>query len=60
MQFNYNSRISSKVTIKKKVFKFSLYLLAFLFVLIMLSKFNFPAPIQEIKKNITNEIIKLK
>ena len=60
MQFNYNSRISSKVTIKKKVFKFSLYLLTFLFFLIMPSKFNFPAPIQEIKKNITNEIIKLK
>ena len=28
--------------------------------LLLLSKFNFPAPNQEIKKNIINEIIKLK
>ena len=60
MQFNYNSRFSSKVTTKKKILNFFLYLLAFLLVLFLLSKFNFPAPKQEIKKNITNEIIKLK
>ena len=60
MQFNYNSRFTSKVSIKKKIFNFFLYVLAFLFVLFLLSKFNFPAPKQEIKKNITNEIIKLK
>jgi len=29
-------------------------------VLFLLSKFNFPAPKQEIKIDITNEIIKLK
>jgi len=39
---------------------FFLYSLAFFLVLFVLSKFNFPAPKQEIKKNITNEIIKLK
>jgi hypothetical protein len=60
MQFNYNSRFSSKVTTKKKILNFFLYLLAFLLVLFLLSKFNFPAPNQEIKKNITNETIKLK
>ena len=60
MQLNYNSRFSSKVSIKKKIFNFFLYVLAFLLVLFLLSKFNFPAPKQEIKKNITNEIIKLK
>jgi len=60
MQFNYNSRLSSKVSIKKKIINFFLYVLAFLLVLFLLSKFNFPAPEQEIKKNITNEIIKLK
>ena len=60
MQFNYNSPFSSKVTTKKKILNFFLYLLAFLLVLFLLSKFNFPAPNQEIKKNITNEIIKLK
>ena len=60
MQFNYNTRFSSKVSTKKKIFNFFLYTVAFLLVLFVLSKFNFPAPKQEIKKNITNEIIKLK
>ena len=60
MQFNYNSRISAKVSTKRKIINFFLYILAFLLVLFLLSKFNFPAPKQEIKKNITNEIIKLK
>ena len=60
MQFNYNSRFSSRVSTKKKIRNFFLYVFAFLLVLFLLSKFNFPAPKQEIKKNITNEIIKLK
>jgi hypothetical protein len=60
MQFNYNNRFSSRVSTKKKILNFFLYVLAFLLVLFLLSKFNFPAPKQEIKKNITNEIIKLK
>ena len=60
MQFNYNSRFNSRVSTKKKIFNFFLYVLAFLLVLFLLSKFNFPAPKEEIKKNITNEIIKLK
>jgi hypothetical protein len=60
MQFNYNSRFSSKVSTKKKIIHFFLYAAAFLLVLFLLSKFNFPAPKQVIKKNITNEIIKLK
>ena len=60
MQFNYNSRFSTRVSTKRKIINFFLYVLAFLFVLFLLSKFNFPTPKQEIKKNITNEIIKLK
>ena len=60
MQFNNNSRFTSRVSTKKKIFNFFLYVLAFLLVLFVLSKFNFPAPKEEIKKNITNEIIKLK
>jgi len=60
MQFNYNSHFSSIVSTKKKIINFFLYALAFLLTLFLLSKFNFPAPKQEIKKNITNEIIKLK
>ncbi|MBL6857307.1 MAG: hypothetical protein ISQ92_01325 [Pelagibacteraceae bacterium] len=60
MQLNYNSRFSSKVSTKKKIINFFLYLFAFLLVLFLLSKINFPAPKEDIKKNITNEIIKLK
>jgi len=60
MQFNNNSRFTSRVSTRKKIFNFFLYALAFLLVLFLLSKFNFPAPKEEIKKNITNEIIKLK
>ena len=60
MQLNYNSRLSSKTSTKKKIINFFLYVLAFLLVLFLLSKINFPAPKQEFKKNITNEIIKLK
>tara|TARA_B110000971_G_scaffold187758_1_gene197143 strand:+ start:301 stop:483 length:183 start_codon:yes stop_codon:yes gene_type:complete len=60
MQFNYQGRLTSKVSVKKKIITFFLYILAFLLILFLLSKFNFPAPKQEIKRNITNEIIKLK
>ena len=60
MQFNYNRRFTSRVSVKKKIINFFLYILAFLLVLFLLSKFNFPAPKQKKKKNITNEIIKLK
>ena len=60
MQFNYNKRISARVSTKKKILNFFLLVTALLVFLFLLSKFNFPSPKQEIKKNITNEIIKLK
>ena len=60
MQFNYNNRITAKKSKKKKLVNFFLFVLAFFLVLFLLSKFNFPAPKQEIKKNITNEITKLR
>jgi large-conductance mechanosensitive channel len=60
MQFNYNNRLTRRTSFKKKVMNFFLLALALFLVLFLLSKFNFPAPKQEIKKNITNEIIKLK
>ena len=59
MQFNYN-RISAKTSIKKTIIKFFLLASTLLFTLFLLSKINFPAPEQEIKKKITNEIMKLK
>ena len=60
MQFNYNRRFNTITTFKKKIINFLLLVFALFTVLFLLSKFNFPAPKQEIKKNITNEIIKLK
>ena len=60
MQFNYNTHITTKKTLKKKLINFFLFVLTLLLVLFLLSKFNFPTPKQEINKNITNEIIRLK
>jgi hypothetical protein len=60
MQFNYNRSITVKSSLKKKLLNFFLIVLVLFLGLFLLSKFNFPAPNQEIKKNITNEIIKLK
>ena len=60
MQFNYNSSISARVSKKRKILNFFLICLAVLLTLFLLSKFNFPAPKEEIKIKITNEIIKLK
>ena len=60
MQFNYTGRITEKSSIKKKFINYFLFVLALFLFLFLLSKFNFPAPKQEIKKNIINEIIKLK
>jgi len=60
MQSNYNRRFSSITTLKRKLINFFLIVFALFIVLFLLSKFNFPAPKEDIKKNITNEIIKLK
>jgi len=61
MQHNYNTRLSSRQSIiKKKIRNFFFYILVLLLILFLLDKFNFPSPKQDIKKNINNEIIKLK
>ena len=60
MKFNYNNQFVKKPSIKIKFIKFILYFLALLLLLFLFSKINFPVPNQEIKKNITNEAIKLK
>ena len=60
MQFNNNNRFSTKTSFKKKLINFFLYAAALFLVLFLLNKINFPTPMKEIKKNINNEIIKLK
>tara|TARA_B100000780_G_scaffold12797_1_gene8670 strand:- start:1096 stop:1278 length:183 start_codon:yes stop_codon:yes gene_type:complete len=60
MQFNYSKRFTTRTSIKRKIINFFLIILVLFLALFLLSKFNFPTPKNEIKKNITNEIIKLK
>jgi len=60
MQFNYSKRFTARTSIKRKIINFFLIILVLFLALFLLSKFNFPTPKNEIKKNITNEIIKLK
>ena len=60
MQLNFNRPFTKKTSIKRKIFSFFLYFIALFLALFLLSKFNFPAPMEKIKNNITNETIKLK
>ena len=60
MQFNYNNSFTTKTTFTKKLLNFFLIVVGLFSVLFLLSKFNFPFPKQEVNKNITNEINKLK
>jgi|TARA_B110000259_G_scaffold188269_1_gene246102 hypothetical protein len=60
MQFKYNNDFTRKHSTKKKIINFFLFTVVVLLALFLLSQFDFPAPKQEIKKNITNETIKLK
>ena len=60
MQFNYNTRLSSRTSFKRKVITFLFYVLVCFLFLFLLSKISFPVPKKEIKINISNEIIKLK
>tara|TARA_Y100001958_G_C20931556_1_gene341676 strand:+ start:120 stop:302 length:183 start_codon:yes stop_codon:yes gene_type:complete len=60
MQLNITSSAAKRRSRNIKLLKTIIYILIFLGSLFILEKFNFPYPKQEIKKNITNEIIKLK
>ncbi len=60
MQPNYGTRITARKSPRQKIVKFFVYVCLIALVLFLLDKFNFPSPKGDIKKNITNEIIKLK
>ena len=59
MQLKFHSQSSLKQTMIRRLIKLALLCLAFVCLIFLLDKFNFPSPQQEIKKDITNEIIKL-
>jgi len=60
MQLNITSQNAKRRSRNMKIVKFAIYISIFLISLFIIDKFNFPSPKQEIKTNITNEIIKLK
>ena len=59
MQLKFHSQRSLKQTVTRRLIKIAFVCLIFAFLIFLLDKFNFPSPEQDIKKDITNEIIKL-
>ena len=60
MQLKFHNQSSIGQTIGRKLIKVLLVCLFLVFVVFLLDKVNFPSPKKNIKKDITNEIIKLK
>ena len=60
MQIKFKKQESIVQSLGKKLIKLLLVCLVIIFAIFLLNKVNFPAPKQNIKKDITDEIIKLK
>jgi len=60
MQLNLKRRSSLGQTITKIVIKYLLIIIALILVIFLIEKVNFPSPNQELKIDVSNEIIKLK
>mgnify|MGYP006093768919 CR=1 FL=1 len=60
MQLKFNQQNSLRETLIKKLIKVLLMLAVFFVSIFVLDRINFPSPKNEIKKDITNEIIILK
>ena len=60
MQLKFNQRKTIGQSLMSKLIKVVIICLLFTLAIFLLEKFNFPSPKQNIKKDITNEIIKLK
>jgi len=60
MQLKFNQQNSLRETLIKKLIKVLLMLAVFFVSIFVLDRINFPSPKNEIKKDITNEIITLK
>ena len=60
MQLKFNNRNSFSETLGVRVLKILILVLIFIVSLFLIEKINFPSPKQNIKKDITYEIIKLK
>ena len=60
MQIKFKKKESIGQSLVKKLIKILLLCFVIIFSIFLLSKINFPVPKNNIKKDITNEIIKLK
>tara|TARA_B100000427_G_scaffold309547_1_gene298654 strand:- start:131 stop:313 length:183 start_codon:yes stop_codon:yes gene_type:complete len=60
MQIKFKKQESIGQSLAKKLIKVLVVCSIIIFCIFLLSKINFPFPKNEIKKDITNEIIKLK
>ena len=60
MQLNLKRRSSLGQTITKIAIKYLLIIITLILVIFLLEKVNFPSPNQEIKIDVSNEIIRLK
>jgi hypothetical protein len=59
MQLKYNRQPSLGSSIIRILIKFLLTLVAFIFVIFLIEKINFPSPEKKFEIDITNEIKKL-
>ena len=60
MQLKFLKHSSIKETLAKSIIKIVILCLILIGVIFLLDKVDFPSPENQIKKDITNEIIKLK
>ena len=60
MQLKFNKQSSLKESLLKKLVKILFIFVIMIMAIFLIDKINFPSPKDEIKKNITDEIIKLK
>ena len=60
MQLKFNNRNTIRESIGKKLLKGVIIVVTIIFAIFLIEKINFPSPEKTIKKDITNEIIKLK
>ena len=60
MQLKFHNRNTIRSSLAKKMLTIIILCLIFTFAIFLLEKVNFPHPNKDIKKDITNEITKLK
>ena len=60
MQLKFNNKKTFGQSLGTKMIKFIILCLFLVLFIFIIDKFNFPSPENEIKKDITNEIKKLK